>query len=100
MPKRMEVGDASAFALMGSFHGRGQYGLPQDSAKAVELYHRAAKLGSAIAYNNIGNAYDNGKGVERDEKMASHYYELSAMGGDLNARYNLGVGEQAIMIEH
>ena len=53
------------------------------------MWHKAGKFG----YTNIGNAYYDGVGVERDEKMATHYYELSAMGGDSTARYNLGVGK-------
>ena len=32
--------------------------------------------------------------MERDAKMAIHYYELSAMEGIVNARHNLGVIEE------
>ena len=35
----------------------------------------------------------NGRGVEIDEKKATHYYELAAMGGDMLARHNLGCNE-------
>ena len=59
----MEVGDEYAFFLMGCHYYLGRHGLPQDSAKAMELWHKAGKHG----YNNIGSAYDNGNGVERDE---------------------------------
>ena len=89
LKKRMEVDDAYAFGMMGSYYDRGECGVPQDSAKALELYHRAGKFG----YSNIGFAYDYGEGVERDEKMASHYYELAAMEGNVTARHNLGVSE-------
>ena len=34
------------------------------------------------------------KGVEIDKKKANHYYKLTAIGGDVYARYNLGVGEE------
>ena len=88
--KRMEVGDAYAFCLMGCFHKNGEYGLPRDSAKAVKLYHRAAKYG----INNIGLAYSNGEGVERDKKMAKQYFELAAMEGNVAARFNLGEFEE------
>ena len=87
--KRMEVGDAYAFYLMGCVHSRGRFGLPQNSAKAVKFYRKAGKFGYAI----IGNAYYNGEGVERDETMASHYDELAAMDGNAAARHNLGAGE-------
>ena len=41
----------------------------------------------------VGNAYVFGRGVERDEKKAIHYWELAAMGGDEYARHNLGIFE-------
>jgi len=90
MKKRMEVNDAEAIYELGCWYAEGMYGVPQDRDKALELWHRAGKLGSATSYNNIGVAYDNGDGVERDEKKAIHYWELAAMGGDENGRNNLG----------
>ena len=90
MKKHMELGDAYAFFMMGNFHDRGDYGVPQDSAKAIEYWHKAGNFG----YNNTGSAYYNGNGVERDKKMATHYYELSAMGGNVTARNNLGINER------
>ena len=89
LKKRMEVGDAYAFFVMGCYYDEGECSLPQDSAKALELHHRAAKFG----YTNIGAAYYNGEGVERDEKMARYYLELAAMEGEVVARHNLGVNE-------
>ena len=89
LEKRMEVGDKHAFASMGNAYDEGDYGLPQDSAKAIECWRKAGKFG----YTNIGLAYYNGNGVERDEKMASHYFELAAMDGDVAARGNLGANE-------
>ena len=65
-------------------------GFPQDYTKALKLYHRAAELGNAEGYTNIGYAYSNGEGVEIDEKKAVYYYELAAIGGSVHARYNLG----------
>ena len=87
--KRMEVGDSYAFYMMGCHYYLGRYGLPQNSAKAVEFWHEAGRFG----YTNIGLAYDNGEGVERDEEMARHYFELAAMEGNVTARYNLGADE-------
>ena len=89
LEKRMEVGDPYAFFSMGCYYDEGEYGFPQNSAKAVKILHKAGKHG----YNNIGNAYNNGNGVERDEKMASHYFELAAMEGCVAARNNLGSNE-------
>ena len=89
LKKRMEVGDAYAFDMVGCNYSDGRHGLPQDSAKAMELWHKAGKFG----YNEIGLAYDNGEGVERDTKMTKHYFELAAMEGCVIARKNLGVSE-------
>ena len=89
LKKRMEVGDTFAFFLMGCFHDKGAHGLPQDSAKAIEFLRKAGKFG----YTNLGSAYSNGDGVERDKKMSRHYYELAAMEGIAVARRNLGVEE-------
>ena len=89
LKKRMEVGDAYAFFLMGTDYYLGRHGLPQDRTKAIEFWHKAGKL----AYNNIGHAYYYGEGVERDTKMASHYHELAAMEGCVDARHNLGANE-------
>jgi len=94
--KRMELNDAMAIYNLGAFSTEGQYGLPRNMAKALELYHRAAELGYAGAYYNIGNAYRNGRGVERDMKKAEHYYELAAMDGVIEARNNLGATEEVL----
>ena len=91
--KRMELNDASAIYNLAGFYADGRYRLPQSHAKALELHHRAAELGHYGAYNNLGNAYRNGIGVERDEKKAIHYYELAAMSGNVYARHNLGADE-------
>ena len=91
--KRVEAADAEAINFIGLFYRDGLYGLQQDLHKALELWYRAGELGYAEAYNNIGNAYHFGNGVERDEKKADHYYELAAMGGDGMARHNLGCAE-------
>ena len=90
LKKRMELEDTYAFAMIGSYYSNGLYGLPQDSVKALECWHKAGKFG----YTNLGTAYSNGEGVDRDEKMASHYFELAAMEGNVMARYNLGVIEK------
>ena len=88
--KRMEVGDLYSFFRMGCYYSHGLSGMPQDSAKAIEFWHKAGK----VAYTNIGHAYYNGEGVERDAKKAKHYFELAAIGGDSNARHNLGLTEE------
>ena len=94
MKKRAaEIDDAVAMSNLGCFYHDGMYGLPQDHAKALELWQQAGELGNALAYYSIGVAYDIGNGVGRDGKKANHYWELAAMRGDTDARHNLGVYE-------
>ena len=88
--KRAENGDAEAIGHLGQFYANGTNGLPQNYKKALELYHRAAELGSAAAYYNIGRIYNKGDGVEVDISKAMYYYELAAVRGDADARYSLG----------
>ena len=64
--------------------------MPQDYAKANELYLKAGELGCAGAYYNLGIMYSNGRGVTMDKKKAKHYYELAAINGNVHARHNLG----------
>ena len=92
--KRVEIGDVVAIHNLAGHYSDGIGGFPLDRKKALELWHRAAELDYIKAYNNIGYAYHNGEGVERDMKKATHYYELAAMGGDVFARYNLGNEEE------
>ena len=88
--KRVEMDDAEAIRSFGCCYYNGEYGVPQDYEKALQLWHRAGELGNATANCNIGNAHYNGNGVERDMKQAKHYWALAAVGGDEVSRYNLG----------
>ena len=91
--KLMEKGHADAFNQLGGHYEDGTSGMPQDRAKANELYLKAGELGCANAYYNLGLSYNEGAGVEIDKKKAKHFYELAAMNGDLHARHNLGCVE-------
>ena len=66
----------------------------RDGERALELWHQAGELGCPTALNNIGYAYESGRGVQVNKKKAIHYYELSAMQGDITARHNLGYIEE------
>lgn len=87
-----EMGNAHAIYMLGVEYAEGRL-VTQDVAKAHELWLKAGKLGCSDAYNELGNAYFNGEGVEEDKKKAKHYYELSAIMGDVAARYFLGLLE-------
>ena len=91
--KRVKLNDPIAIYNLGMYYQDGVNGFPQDYDKALELFLRAGELGYSQAYGNIGNSYNNGRGVEVDETKARYYYGLSAMMGDATARHNLGVEE-------
>ena len=92
--KLMEKGNADAFYMLAGCYRNGIKGLPQDEARANELYLKAGELGSPEAYHNLGVLYDNGFAVAIDKKKAKHYYELAAMNGHVKARHNLGCMEE------
>jgi TPR repeat protein len=58
------------------------------------LLHRAAELGSADAYHNLGVIYKEGfesyEGIRKDDIKAKQYLEKGAMGGCVTSRLNLG----------
>jgi len=94
LKKRVDLDDPIAIYNIGIHYRDGEYGFKQDYIKALELFHRAGEIGYAKAYINIGYAYEHSKGVEVDPKKANHYYELAAIGGDAQARNNLGIMEE------
>ena len=75
-------------------YNRGGMGLPQSRSKARKLWLRAGELGHDAAHCCVGYAYEHGEGVERDVATAKYYYELAAIGGNVTARYNLGLLEE------
>ena len=91
MMKRVEANDAESMTFLGCQYANGHLGLRQDWNKALELWTRAAELGSSDAHYQIGALYYKGLGVEKDAKKAIHHYELAAMAGHETARCNLGV---------
>jgi TPR repeat protein len=64
-------------------HGEG---VPRDPARAVELYCEAARLGDAEAQFSLGWMYANGRGVSRDDRMASLFFGMAADQGHEYAR--------------
>jgi TPR repeat protein len=61
LKKRVEVNDAGAMYVLGSYYAHGQLGLLQDRNKAMELWKQAAKLGSSKVDFALG-AYYHGSG--------------------------------------
>jgi hypothetical protein len=89
LEKLMEKGNAGAFYNLAVLYAHGRMGMPQNWAKANELLLKAGELGCAEAYFNLGNTYDNGRGVEVDKQKARQYYEIAAINGSVHARHNI-----------
>ena len=86
--KRVEVDDPDAMCHMGKtrFH-EGDYD------GAFEYFSKAAGLGDVDAHYHLSVIYQNGKGVEKNEKKQLHHLEEAVIGGDPKARHNLGAIE-------
>ena len=66
-------------------------GVPQDYAKAVEWYTKAAEAGNLTAQFNLGLIYEKGRGVKQDYAQAVSWYTKAAEQGAIEAQYNLGL---------
>jgi len=91
--KLMERGNGMAFYQLGGCYANGLYDTPQDYQKACQLWLKGGELGCATAYCNLGMYYERGMGGEAYKKKAKYYFELAAMGGDVDARSFLGRDE-------
>ena len=65
-------------------------GVPQDNAKAVAWYRKAADGGHALAQGQLGVMYMTGKGVPQDNAEAVTWYRKAADGGHALAQFMLG----------
>ena len=96
--KRMKLNDALAFLDLGMQYREGEMGLPQDTNKSLELWTKAAELGSIDGHQALSNLYyANGgecTGWKQDMKKAIHHAELAAIGGHEAARHNVGAYEE------
>ena len=87
--KRVEAKDPFAMGQMGF-----QRANAGDLNGAVEYFSKAAALGDIISHYNLSVMYHDGECVEKDEKKQVYHLEEAAIGGDPNARYNLGCVEK------
>ena len=96
--ERMESNDAEAFKALGDFkvggrsHNKSSF-LPRDMKRALELWHRAAELGSCKAHYVLAAKYYKGQDVEKDMEKSMYHTEQAAMGGHEIARHTLGAME-------
>jgi len=64
-------------------------GVPQDEARAFQLFQDLAKSENAKALGMLGYLYSVGRGVGQDDTKAKHYLQSAADKGDLTAQVNL-----------
>jgi len=64
-------------------------GVPQDYAKAMKWYRKAAEQGDAGAEYNLGDMYKQGQGVPRDYAEAARWYDKAAGQGIEKAKISL-----------
>ena len=86
--KRVEANDPIAILQVGKkcYHSG-------DYDGAFEYFTKAAELGDMDGHYELSCLYHQGKGVELDKKKEIYHLEEAAIGGHLNARYNLGCVE-------
>jgi TPR repeat protein len=86
MMRRVEANDPASIRMLATHYHLGIAGFQQDLTKAIELYVRAADLGSSEAHCSLGDIYREGGNL----KKAKFHYEAAAMAGCEVSRYNLG----------
>mmetsp|Transcript_27256 Transcript_27256/g.40978 ORF Transcript_27256/g.40978 Transcript_27256/m.40978 type:complete len:255 (+) Transcript_27256:409-1173(+) len=86
--KRVEANDSAAMCQIGGYRrNEGDY------VTAFQHYSKAAELGDAHAHYLLTQMYYNGEGVKKDEKKEVYHLERAAIGGNPDARYDLGIAE-------
>lgn len=59
--------------------------------KAAEKLRLSAENGDPLAQYTLGSMYEQGTGVQRDNKTAAEWYRKAAEQGEINSQINLGV---------
>jgi len=68
---------------------RARAAAPPDDARAALLYAKSAVAGYAGAQNNLGDLYESGHGVPKNDKMAVYWYTRAAERGEPTAYLSL-----------
>ena len=68
---------------------RSRWGEERSLSDAVRLYRESAEDGFAGALNNLGDLYESGEGVRRNEKFAAYLYARAAERGEPTAYLSL-----------
>jgi TPR repeat protein len=82
---------SDALSILGTQAVRSQSGVSMDDEASFLLIQMAARQGLADAEYSLGNRYENGMGVARDEWEAVRWYRKAAQQGFAAAQYALGI---------
>ena len=82
--RRVEANDPVAIHEIGVKHY-----IDGDYGSAYNCFKDAAKLGDVESHYSMSHMYREGFGVQKDEKMKVYHLEEAAIGGHVDARYNL-----------
>ncbi|EJK66156.1 hypothetical protein THAOC_12937, partial [Thalassiosira oceanica] len=85
--KRVNAKDPVAIKSLADANYRGNYGLPLDIPRAIELWTEAARLGDLGAHFNLGCRYYNGEGVKTDVARGIRHLQHAAIHGHPNSRH-------------
>lgn len=88
-------GHVDSLNYLGVYSSDGRGGGAREYAKALSLWQRAAALGSGAAMFNIGEAYEEGNGVAKDERQARGWHTRAAEAGYASGMLRIGS-----MLEH
>jgi len=89
--KSAAQGNAEAQTVIGYLYEQGEGGHPQDDAQMLHWYRLAVAAKHPTALNNLGYAYEQGRGVPQDFKRARELYREGFALGDESAGNNLSV---------
>ncbi|QVL21426.1 sel1 repeat family protein [Pseudomonas qingdaonensis] len=81
--------EAVLYLAQSALEGLGSFTI--DEVHALELFERAAELGSLKAVSQVGAMYASGRGCEVCPQKAAQYTLKAAYAGDPQAQYNLSV---------
>ena len=80
-------GNVEAQFRIGIMHDKGR-GVPENDAKAIEWFRKAAERGHLEGQINLGVMYARGQGVQRDNVMALFWFTLASKNGSRYALSN------------
>jgi TPR repeat protein len=86
-----ERGSTGAMVLLADDYENGNNGIAKDYVKAMRWYQEAVNKGSANAMMDVGELYDQGRGVPVDYTEAMKWYHKAAEAGSGFALWQIGM---------